>query len=68
MFERCSHESCKKKLKLISFDCKCGGKFCSVHRYMNSHNCPCIEEKKKTCREEISNNNPEVNFAKVVKI
>lgn len=68
MVQRCSHENCKKKLKLISFDCNCGGKFCSIHRYMNSHNCPCLIQKKKTFREEISNNNPEVNFIKVVKI
>ena len=44
--KRCSHEKCNKKLKLISFDCKCGGCFCSEHRYMSSHNCPSIDDKK----------------------
>ena len=68
MVDRCSHESCKKKLKLISFNCQCGGNFCPLHRYMNSHNCPCIEQKKKTCKEKINNNNPEINFTKLVKI
>ena len=68
MVERCNCEGCKKKLKLIVFDCPCGGKFCSIHRYMNAHNCPCIKEKKKNCKENIKSNNPEVNFQKLVKI
>ena len=68
MTERCSCEGCKKKLKLIYFDCQCGGKFCITHRYMNSHNCPCIENKKNTHKKIIKENNPEVNFNKVIKI
>ena len=68
MTERCSCEGCKKKLKLIHFDCQCGGKFCSTHRYMNAHNCPLIQKNKNTCKETIKANNPEVNFSKVIKI
>ncbi len=64
--DRCSY--CNKKLKLIVFDCKCGGKFCSKHRYMNSHECVIIDEKKKKCKDEIKERNPEVNFSKLVKI
>jgi predicted nucleic acid binding AN1-type Zn finger protein len=66
--KRCSHEKCNKKLKLIVFDCKCGGSFCSEHRYTSSHNCPTLEDKKKSCREIIKGNNPEINFSKVIKI
>ena len=65
---RCSHEKCNKKLKLISFDCKCGGSFCSEHRYTSSHNCPTLEDKKNRCKEILKENNPEINFSKVIKI
>lgn len=30
---------CKKKLGLISFNCRCGGMFCGVHRYPEEHAC-----------------------------
>jgi len=66
--KRCSYEKCNKKLRLIEFDCKCGGKFCPQHRYTTSHNCPALEDKKKTCKEMLSYNNPAVEFNKVIKI
>ena len=30
---------CKKKCPIIIYKCKCGGKFCTKHRYSDSHNC-----------------------------
>ena len=66
--KRCSFEGCNKKLKIISFGCQCGGEFCPTHRYMNAHNCPNIKNKKNTCKEILKENNPEINFNKVVKI
>lgn len=66
--KRCSFEGCKKKLKLISFSCQCGGEFCQAHRYTSSHNCPCLQNKKNTCKEFIKDNNPVVSHSKLVKI
>ena len=68
MTERCSHINCNKKLKLISFDCKCGGKFCLEHRYTTSHNCPLLQQKKNKNKDNIKQNNPEIQFNKLVKI
>ncbi|WOG93272.1 hypothetical protein DCAR_0312553 [Daucus carota subsp. sativus] len=31
---------CKKKMGLLGFACRCGGKFCSMHRYPEEHSCP----------------------------
>ena len=31
--------SCKKKVGIYGFDCKCTGYFCTVHRYPELHNC-----------------------------
>jgi hypothetical protein len=31
--------SCKKKLGLTGFTCRCGGLFCSIHRYSDKHQC-----------------------------
>jgi len=31
--------SCRKKVGLLGFSCRCGGMFCSNHRHSNDHNC-----------------------------
>ena len=31
--------TCNKKLGLMPFECKCGLKFCALHRAPESHNC-----------------------------
>ncbi|XP_035277604.1 AN1-type zinc finger protein 5-like isoform X1 [Anguilla anguilla] len=32
--------SCRKKVGLTGFDCRCGNLFCAVHRYSDKHDCP----------------------------
>ena len=64
--ERCSF--CNKKLKLISYSCKCQGQFCAKHRYTHTHNCPSLNKKKEECKKILENNNPVVNHSKVIKI
>jgi hypothetical protein len=36
---RCGHTDCKKKLLLSDFECKCGARYCSSHRYPQEHAC-----------------------------
>jgi len=40
---RCSYKNgkvkCKKKLKLTAMACRCGKKFCNLHRLPEHHNC-----------------------------
>ena len=36
---RCALESCKKKLALTDFPCKCNKKYCAEHRYAEAHSC-----------------------------
>jgi len=31
--------SCKKKLGLTGFECRCGGQYCGIHRYSDKHAC-----------------------------
>jgi len=31
--------SCKKKVGLLGFHCRCGGTFCEKHRYSDKHEC-----------------------------
>jgi len=57
---------CKKKLGLTGFDCRCGGQFCSIHRYSDKHNC--TFDYKALGEKEISGNNPVVRAQKVAKI
>ncbi len=37
---RCNHDSCNKKLKWSNeYECKCGLKFCALHRLPEQHDC-----------------------------
>ena len=36
---RCSKDSCKKRLPLISYTCKCKLFFCDTHKYPEDHAC-----------------------------
>lgn len=31
--------SCRKKVGLLGFDCRCGGMYCSAHRHAETHEC-----------------------------
>jgi len=58
--------SCKKKLGLTGFTCRCGGQFCSMHRYSDKHDCPF--DYKAMGEQEISQNNPQIVAQKVAKL
>eukprot|EP00092_Neocalanus_flemingeri_P107157 GFUD01137534.1.p1 GENE.GFUD01137534.1~~GFUD01137534.1.p1 ORF type:complete len:202 (+),score=59.77 GFUD01137534.1:194-799(+) len=58
--------SCKKKVGLTGFTCRCGGLFCSIHRYSDKHECGF--DYKALGAEEISKSNPVVVAQKVAKI
>jgi len=61
---RCA--SCKKKVGLTGFTCRCGGLFCSIHRYSDKHECSF--DYKAMGAEEISKSNPVIVAQKVAKI
>ena len=37
--KRCNLEGCNHKLSIVTWACKCGKKYCSVHKMANSHSC-----------------------------
>jgi len=59
---------CKKKLKIINYDCKCGGKFCEKHRLMQSHQCEYIQQNTIEKKKIIEKNNPKIELNKVINI
>lgn len=59
-------ESCRRKLGLLGFSCRCGGQFCSLHRHSSEHECGF--DWKELGRSEVARNNPLVRGQKVVKI
>jgi len=63
---RCSF--CNKKIGLINFTCKCEGVFCSLHRYVHTHECTYKEEKILEKKEEIKVLNPKVESSKLDEI
>jgi len=57
--------SCKKKVGLTGFTCRCGGLFCSIHRYSDKHECNF--DYKELGAQEIRKSNPVVVATKVQK-
>ncbi|XP_058074834.1 zinc finger A20 and AN1 domain-containing stress-associated protein 6-like [Magnolia sinica] len=58
--------SCRKRVGLTGFKCRCGQTFCSLHRYSDKHGCPF--DYKGAGQEAISKANPVVKADKVEKI
>ena len=58
--------SCKKKVGLTGFTCRCGNTFCGVHRYSDKHEC--TFDYKTAGREQLEKANPNITAAKVEKI
>ncbi|NWS69096.1 ZFAN5 protein, partial [Crotophaga sulcirostris] len=58
--------TCRKKLGLLAFDCRCGNLFCAFHRYSDRHNCP--YDYKAEAAEKIRRENPVVVAQKVQRI
>ncbi|KAG0483087.1 hypothetical protein HPP92_011171 [Vanilla planifolia] len=61
---RCS--TCRKRVGLTGFRCRCGDLFCARHRYSDTHDCSF--DYKAAGREEISKANPVIRAAKIIKI
>ena len=63
---RCHVSTCRKKVGLTGFECRCGGLFCSLHRYSDKHDC--TFNYKEMAQEQIRKNNPVVVGEKIQKI
>jgi predicted nucleic acid binding AN1-type Zn finger protein len=61
---RCT--SCKKRVGLTGFKCRCGSLFCASHRYSDKHDCPF--DYRSAAREAIAKANPVVKAEKLDKI
>lgn len=61
---RCT--TCRKRVGLTGFKCRCGTTYCGVHRYPEVHGC--TFDFKSAGREEIAKANPLVKAAKLQKI
>lgn len=59
-------QMCRKKVGLTGFECRCGGLFCSLHRYSDKHECSF--DYKQLGAQEIRKNNPIVVGEKIQKI
>jgi len=61
---RCA--SCKKKVGLTGFTCRCGGMYCGLHRYSDKHECDF--DYNALGKAEIAKANPVIVAEKVAKI
>ncbi|CAN6174778.1 unnamed protein product [Urochloa humidicola] len=60
---RCS--SCRKRVGLTGFKCRCGELFCGAHRYSDRHGCS--YDYKGAARDAIARDNPVVRASKIVR-
>jgi len=58
--------SCRKRVGLLGFKCRCGGVFCATHRYSDKHGC--WFDYKAAGKDAIAKANPVVKAEKVEKI
>lgn len=58
-------QSCRKRVGLTGFRCRCGELFCGAHRYSDRHDC-CFDYKA-VGRDAIARENPVVRAAKIVR-
>ncbi|XP_047655922.1 AN1-type zinc finger protein 5 isoform X2 [Tachysurus fulvidraco] len=58
--------SCRKKVGLTGFDCRCGNLFCAVHRYSDKHDCP--YDYRGAAAAQIRKENPIVVAEKIQKL
>ncbi|NXM75304.1 ZFAN5 protein, partial [Serilophus lunatus] len=58
--------TCRKKIGLTGFDCRCGNLFCAIHRYSDMHACP--YDYKAEAAEKIRKENPIVIAEKIQKL
>lgn len=61
---RCA--TCRKRVGLTGFNCRCGSVFCGSHRYADMHKCPF--DYQTAGRDEIAKANPVVKAEKLDKI
>jgi hypothetical protein len=61
---RCT--TCRKRVGLTGFDCRCGNLFCAVHRYSDKHDCP--YDYRAAGQDAIAKANPVVKAEKLDKI
>lgn len=56
--KKCCYINCKKKLTMLDFNCKCGSKYCSLHRLPEDHECKFShkETEKSQLKEKLYNN------------
>lgn len=62
--KRCN--TCKKKVGLTGFKCRCGNLFCGSHRYSDKHDCPF--DYRTAAQDAIAKANPLVKAEKLDKI
>jgi len=60
---RCS--SCRKRVGLTGFRCRCDQTFCGEHRYSDRHGC--TYDYKAAARDAIARDNPVVRAPKIVR-
>nr|AWF73615.1 zinc finger A20 and AN1 domain-containing stress-associated protein 8 [Ammopiptanthus mongolicus] len=61
---RCA--TCRKRVGLTGFSCKCGNLFCAMHRYSDKHDCPF--DYRTVGQDAIAKANPVIKADKVGKI
>ncbi|GMH28361.1 hypothetical protein Nepgr_030204 [Nepenthes gracilis] len=62
--DRCS--TCRKRVSLMGFSCKCGNLFCAAHRYSDKHNCPF--DYRAAAQDALAKANPLIKAEKLDKI
>ncbi|KAI5075005.1 hypothetical protein GOP47_0010966 [Adiantum capillus-veneris] len=58
--------TCKKRVGLTGFKCRCGNQFCALHRHHDKHNCS--YDYRSAARDAIAKANPAIRTEKLDKL
>lgn len=64
--KHCAHKDCKRRLRIFDIQCKCGFKYCALHKHFANHNCDFdykTEFKERVKKEENKVNHGSFNFS-----
>lgn len=64
---RCQYNTCKKKLCITDFPCKCEKRYCQFHRLPELHECIMIEKQRIQHQEYLKETLIDARFEKIEK-
>ncbi len=65
---RCSFDTCRKKITILDWECKCGNYYCNEHKDLIIHKCKYLIIEKEEHRKKLEHSLRDAKFSKIIKM